>query len=81
LRAYGDLARKRLDAERFEEFCARHLGALDEVAWEFFATDTAKDAVRQKTAALYPAHEVERFTELFFARIQRWRADVAQESA
>jgi hypothetical protein len=81
LRAYGDLARKRLDAERFEEFCARHLGALDEVAWEFFATDTAKDAVRQKTAALYSAHEVERFTELFFARIQRWRADVAQESS
>jgi hypothetical protein len=77
LRAYADVARRRFDAERFEEFCARHLARLDEVAWEFFGTDVAKDAVRQKVAALYPAHEVERFTELFFERIQRWRADVA----
>jgi len=45
------------------------------VAWEFFATATAKDAVRVKVQALYPAHEVERFTELFYERIQLWRAD------
>jgi hypothetical protein len=25
--------------------------------------------------ALYPAHEVETFTELFWQRIQAWRAD------
>ena len=35
----------------------------------------AKDAVRQKVAALFPAHEVEQFTELFWQRIQAWRAD------
>jgi hypothetical protein len=81
LRAYGDVARKRFDHERFEEFCGKHLGALDEVAWEFFGTDVARDAVRQKVAALYPAHEVERFTELFCERIQRWRADVAAQRA
>ena len=39
---------------RFEEFCAKHLGHLDEVLWEFFGTDIAKDAVRQKVAALFP---------------------------
>ena len=48
---------------------------LDEVAWEFFGTDVAKDAVRQKVAALFPAHEVEQFTELFWTRIQAWRGD------
>ena len=32
-----------------------------------------RDAVRQKVTALFPAHEVEEFTELFFGRVQRWR--------
>jgi hypothetical protein len=73
LAAYAKIARKRLDAARFEEFCAKQLAHLPEAAWEFFGSDTAKDAVRLKTAALYPAHEVERFTELFWERIQRWR--------
>ena len=35
------------------------------------APTIAKDAVRQKVAALFPAHEVEQFTELFWGRIQR----------
>ena len=58
---------------RFEEFCAQHLSHLDEVAWEFFGSDVAKDAVRQKVEALFPAHEVEQFTELFWGRVQVWR--------
>ena len=77
LAAYAAIARARFDQDRFEEFCAQHLGRLHEVAWEFFGTDVAKDAVRQKVAALYPAHEVEKFTELFFARIQCWRDETA----
>ncbi|MFZ5442537.1 MAG: ATP-grasp domain-containing protein [Myxococcota bacterium] len=75
LAQYGALSRKILEAEKFDEFCRKHLAHLDEVAWEFFATDEAKQAVRLKTAALFPAHEVEPFTELFWKRIQKWRAD------
>jgi hypothetical protein len=75
LAAYARLARERFEADRFEEFCAKHLAHLDEVAWEFFGTDVCKDAVRKKVAALYPAHEVEPFTELFYGRIQKWRSD------
>ncbi len=48
----------------------QHLPHLDEVAWEFFGTPDAKDAVRKKVAALFPAHEVEQFTELFWNRVQ-----------
>jgi hypothetical protein len=80
LRAYGKVAEERLDAAAFEEFCATHLGHLDEVAWEFFATPVARDAVRQKVSALFPEHEVETFTELFWRRIQAWRADVHGEA-
>lgn len=75
LEAYAAIADERFETARFEEFCAKHLGHLDEVAHAFFGTGEAKDAVRQKVAALFPAHEVEQFTELFWGRIQKWRAD------
>jgi hypothetical protein len=75
LAAYAALARARLQAEEFEDFCAEHLSHLDGVVWEFFSTDVARDAVRQKVAALFPAHEVEQFTDLFWDRIQQWRED------
>jgi hypothetical protein len=73
LTEFGKIARRRFAADEFEEFCAGHLAHLDQVTWEFFATDRALDAVRQKVAALYPAHEVEMFTTLFWNRIQHWR--------
>jgi hypothetical protein len=73
LAAYARLAHAHFETERFEEFCGTHLKHLDEVAWEFFGTQPARDAVRAKVAAIYPAHEIEPFTELFWQRIQRWR--------
>jgi hypothetical protein len=73
LTACAALARKRLDEARFEEFCDKHLAHLDEAAWEFFGSETAKHAVRIKVAALFPAREVDQFTELFWSRIQLWR--------
>ena len=74
LARYAAIARRTFDAEAFGEFCAQHLGHLDSVADEFFGTEQARDAVRQKVAALFPAHEIETFTELFYGRIQQWRA-------
>ena len=81
LRAFADLARERLEADRFAEFCDRHLGHLDEVADAFFGSQTCRDAVRQKVQALYPEHEIEQFTELFWQRIQHWREIEAREAA
>ena len=59
------IALERFEARQSEDFCAKHLGHLDEVAWEFFVTSASRDAVRQKVAALFPAHEVDQFTEVF----------------
>lgn len=78
LSRYAAIADERFETARFEEFCEKHLGHLDEVAWSFFGTNGAKDAVRQKVTALFPPHEVERFTELFWSRIQDWRAQHAR---
>lgn len=75
LKRYAAIAAERFDTARFEEFCSTHLGHLDEVSWEFFGTPVARSAVRAKVAALFPAHEVEQFTELFWQRIQSWRKD------
>ncbi len=71
------IAHERLQTEAFHEFCDRHLGHIEEVTQEFFASDEGRDAVRQKVVAVFPSHEVDQFTDLFWERIQRWRADQA----
>ena len=79
LRAYAGLAHRTYETDAFEDFCATHLAHLDEVAHEFFGSDAAKDAVRRKVQALYPVHEVESFTELFWERLAKWRAEEGRE--
>jgi hypothetical protein len=77
---YDAIARKHFDEEAFEAFCKEHLGHLDEIAWEFFGTPQFKEIVRAKVAALFPAHEIDAFTDHFFANVQKWRAlDGAKE--
>jgi hypothetical protein len=73
LRAYARIAHERFETDRFQEFCSRHLGHLDEVAYELFGSELARDAVHQKVSALFPPREIEEFTELFWSRIQAWR--------
>jgi hypothetical protein len=78
LRGWAAIAHERFDTDAFAAFCEKHLPHLEAVTREFFTTELAKDAVRQKVAALYPAHEVESFTELFWARIRQWRETVVE---
>lgn len=73
LAEYARIAGERLEIERFQEFCDEHLAHLDEVALEFFASETAKSAVRAKVEALFPPHEHEKFTEHFWGLIGFWR--------
>ena len=75
LDSYAKIALEYFEADQFEEFCDKHLSHLDEVAYEFFGSDMVMDAIREKVAALYPEHEHEQFTELFWERIQNWRRD------
>ncbi len=75
---YAAIAEERLDVARFEEFCAEHLGPLEEVAWEFFGSTEARDTVQEKVVALFPEHEVEEYTEHFWRSIQDWRLETAQ---
>jgi hypothetical protein len=74
---YDALARTYFEADRFEEFCGTHLAHFDEVAHGFFGTEQFRGIVREKVAALYPAHEIEPFTTHFFDLVQQWRGDEA----
>lgn len=76
LEAYGKLADAYYETDKFHEWCAKNLGHLEEVTWEFFGSEMAKDAVRQKVTALFPAHEIEQFTEYFWEKIQDWRKSI-----
>ena len=78
---YSKLALDYFEYDDFLEFCDRHLGHLDEAAYEFFGSDTVRDAIHKKVVALYPAHEIDDFTELFWNRIQHWRELDAEERA
>jgi len=73
LAGYVELARERFEVDAFQAFCDEHLSHLDEVANEFFATDTVHDAVHRKVTSLFPEHEIDEFTEMFWNRIQEWR--------
>ncbi|MDJ0916953.1 MAG: hypothetical protein QNJ05_04250 [Woeseiaceae bacterium] len=70
---YAKLAFDYFEYDQFHEFCDRHLSDIDDVAHEFFGTEVVLDAIRQKVEALYPPHEIDMFTELFWNRIQHWR--------
>jgi hypothetical protein len=81
LSAYAAIGRSIMEVERFEAFCDTHLSHLDEIAYDYFQSDAAKQVIRQKVQAQFPEDEVEEFTELFWSRIQSWRTLEGQPGA
>jgi hypothetical protein len=79
LTEYARIAHERFETEKFREFCLTELGHLDELAYEFFGSDVMRDAIRRKVTALFPAHEIDEFTELFWQRVQLWREQEGQK--
>ncbi len=74
LREYAAIAHQRFETEKFRDFCRSHLGHLDELAYAFFGSGAMRDAIYRKVASLFPEHEIDEFTELFWNRVQLWRA-------
>ena len=81
LTQYAQIARQRFDVDRFDDFCAEHLAHLDQVAFDFFGSERAREAVQLKVEALFPRHEVDQFTEHFWGLIQFWRQTEADRMA
>lgn len=79
LSEYAKIAHKRFETEKFRTFCRKQLGHLDELAYDFFGSPVMRDAIHQKVSSLFPAHEVDEFTELFWDRVQLWRTQEGQQ--
>jgi hypothetical protein len=75
LKGYAQIARERLEADRFQEFDQKHLRPVDEQAWVWFGSDRCKQAIRMKVQNVYPAHEVDEFTERFWQLVQKGREE------
>ncbi len=79
LKGYAKIARERLSADQFAEFCDKHLSALDEAAHKWFRSDRCRDAIRRKVTNMYPAHEVDEFSTRFFGIVQQSISDSEKE--
>jgi len=50
-------------------------------AQEWFASAACREAVRKKVAHIYPAHEVDEFSERFFQAVQVGSAELQKDFA
>lgn len=73
LARYARVGHDVYETEHFSEFCDKHLSHLDEVTWDYFATPRARQTVQRKVATLFPAHEVDQFTDHFWGLLEFWR--------
>lgn len=81
LARYGAIARKRLDSDRFDEFCDAQLKPLTDATLSWLSSDACRNAVRKKVAHIYPAHEVDEFSERFFQAVQVGKRELAEQYA
>lgn len=75
LKRYAKIARDRFESDRFAEFDQKHLRPLERAAMAWFRSDRCRQAIRVKVAHIYPAHEVDAFTERFWQLVQKWCDD------
>jgi hypothetical protein len=75
LAEYRRMADHYFDLDRYQSFCARHLGHLDEVSVDFFASAELDGILVSTVRETFPAHEHERFIAHFRGLIAQWCAE------
>jgi hypothetical protein len=75
LREYRRLADRQLEVERYQEFCARHLGHVDEVCVEWVESTGFDQLLVDTVQSTYPAHEREMFLAHFRGLLGLWAHD------
>ncbi|MEO6593327.1 MAG: hypothetical protein ABIP94_01080 [Planctomycetota bacterium] len=81
LKGYAKIARERMSADAFAEFCSKHMGPVEEAARKWFRSDNCCDAIRKKVTNMYPAHEVDEFSQRFWAIVQQAVSDAEKSQA
>ena len=72
LREYFKITQDYFQTERFEEFCEKHLGHIDEVAHEYFGSIDFDDLLVRSVKDMFPPHEREHFTAHYRHLLSKW---------
>jgi hypothetical protein len=75
LARYRRLADDYFETERYEEFCAKYLGHVDEMVADWVGSEEFRSLLRETVRAMYPPHEHERFLGHFNGLIDAWLRD------
>jgi hypothetical protein len=75
LEAYRALADDHFELERYEEFCARHLGHVDEAMAGYVASPAFDGLLVDTVRRAFPAHEHERFVAHYRGLLGAWVSD------
>jgi hypothetical protein len=81
LDAYLALADEHFETERYHDWCATHLGHLDEVVAQWVSGSDFDRLLVETVRATYPAHEQERFLAHFRGLLGMWVDDQSRSSA
>ena len=72
---YRKLADDYFEVERYNEFCAEHLGHVDAMVHDWVSSEEFRSLLRETVRATYPVHEHEKFLGHFNGLIDAWLAD------
>jgi hypothetical protein len=75
LDAYHALAKEYFELERYEEFCARHLGELDDVMVDYIESDKFDALLVATIRSAFPAHEHDQFVAHYRGLLAAWAKD------
>jgi hypothetical protein len=75
LAAYRTLVDEYFETDRYREFCATHLGHVDELVYDWVRSPDFDALLVDTVRSTYPAHEHERFLAHFRGLIGLWIRD------
>lgn len=75
LNAYHALASDYFERERYEDFCGRHLGELDEIMVDYIESNDFDDLLVATIRSAFPAHEHEKFVAHYRGLLEAWAED------
>ncbi|MGH2818767.1 MAG: hypothetical protein ACRDJS_09970, partial [Actinomycetota bacterium] len=75
LEQYGRLADEHFEADRYYEFCEKHLSHIDDAMTEYIASDEFDRLMVETVTSTFPASEQDRFVAHYRGLLGAWVAD------
>ena len=75
LAKYRELGDEYFQVDAYREFCASHLGHLDELAHQWFTSPEFDELLVQTVVSTFPPHEHEHFVAHYRGLLAAWGRD------